>query len=184
MPNVEWPSREEAERWEIQGFIDHYRRLPGQRMFDVVRRQERPNWIVRNSATGELIGVELTSVYLDDRSVPDRHHRGSERRIPYRRDQIAAYGRRVAAAVQKKVWLARGGYDHTVAVGRARTRPVRDEPCPSLRVSLHREGGVTVKAELHPRGLGSPELESNAPAGEHLGPEGHGVLRPPHQEPL
>ena len=110
-PGVDWPSKEEAEKWEIQGFIDHYRRLPGQRMFDVVRRLERPDWIVRDVFSGELIGVELTSVYLDDRSVPDRHRRGGERGIPYRTEEIAAYGRRVAAAVQRKVRLARSGYD-------------------------------------------------------------------------
>jgi hypothetical protein len=112
--SVDWPSKEEAEKWEIQGFIDHYRRLPGQRTFDVVRRQERPDWIVRDISSGELIGVELTSAYLDDRSVPDRHKRGGGRGIPYRRKQIDAYGQRVAAAVGKKVRLARSGYDSTL----------------------------------------------------------------------
>lgn len=108
---MDWPSKEEAEKWEIQGFIDHYWRLPGQRTFDMVRRQERPDWIVRDALTGDLIGVELTSVYLDDRSVPDQHRRGGERGMPYRKGEIAAYGRRLAAAVQKKVRLARTGYD-------------------------------------------------------------------------
>jgi len=122
MPSVDWPSKEEAEKWEIQGFIDHYRRLPGQRTFNVARRQERPDWIVRDVLTGELVGVELISVYLDDRSVPDRHRRAGEAGIPYQRGEIAAYGRRVAAAVQKKVRLARTGYDTAVPLVLLSTR--------------------------------------------------------------
>lgn len=111
MTSVDWPSKEEAERWEIQGFIDHYRRLPGQRTFDVVRRQEQPDWIVRDISNGELVGVELTTVYLDDRSVPDWHKRDGGLGVPYRREEISVYEWRVATAVQKKVRLARNGYD-------------------------------------------------------------------------
>jgi hypothetical protein len=110
-PGESWPSKDEAQKWEIQGFIDHYRRLSGQRTFAVVRKQERPDWIVRDVLNGELIGVELTPVYLDDWSVPDRHRRGGEGSIPYRKEDIAAYGRRVAAAVRRKALLARDGYD-------------------------------------------------------------------------
>ena len=114
MPRTGWPSKAEAERWEVEAFMTHYRRLTGERTLEVVRRQERPDWIVRDLATSEVLGVELTSVYLDDRSVPDLHRRDGVPQIPYREEEIAAYGARIGAAVQKKVRLARSGYDTNV----------------------------------------------------------------------
>ena len=73
---IEWPSKYEAERWEVENLIRHYQQLPGGTIFEVVRKEERPDWIVRDRASGVLVGIELTSVYLDDRSVPDFHKRG------------------------------------------------------------------------------------------------------------
>lgn len=108
---LDWPSREDREAWEIQRFIEHYRRLPEHRTFKIVDRQERPDWILQDIETGELVGVELTSTYLDDRSVPDLHQRSGQLPIPYHPEEIAGYGYRIAEAVQEKVRLARSGYE-------------------------------------------------------------------------
>jgi hypothetical protein len=108
MVRTDWPSKAQANRWEIEGFISHYRRLPGDRSFEIVRKHERPDWIVRDSANGAFLGVELTSVYLDDRSVPDVHKREGPFGIQCNEQEIAAYGARVVAAAQKKVrWPGR-----------------------------------------------------------------------------
>jgi hypothetical protein len=85
-----WPSKAEAERWEIEAFLAHYSRLPDARMLEVVTKRERPDWVVRDLATRELLGVELTSVYRDDRSVPDLHQRDGMLRIPFLKREMAA----------------------------------------------------------------------------------------------
>ena len=64
-----------AERWEIENLIRHYQQLPGAATFEIVRKEERPDWIVRDQTNGSLVGIELTSVYLHDRSVPTTHWR-------------------------------------------------------------------------------------------------------------
>lgn len=107
---LDWPSKEAREEWEIRSFVEHYRRLPERRAFEVVRKQERPDWILRDIATGERVGVELTSTYLHDRSVPDVHRGPEKVWIPDQPQDVAAYGCRIAEAVQKKIQLAQGGY--------------------------------------------------------------------------
>ena len=108
---LDWPSREDRERWEICSFIEHYRVLPERRSFEIERRQERPDWILRDTATGELVGVELTSTYIDDRSVPDVHRRPGTLWLPYHSEEVVAYGTRIADTVRAKVRLARSGYE-------------------------------------------------------------------------
>jgi hypothetical protein len=107
---IEWPRKHEAELWEIENLIRHYQQLAGGTTFEIVRKEERPDWIVRDRSSGVLVGIELTSVYLDDRSVPDLHKRGEAMKIPYLATDVAAYGTRFADAVQKKTMLARTGY--------------------------------------------------------------------------
>jgi hypothetical protein len=80
-------------------------------MLEVVTKRERPDWVVRDLATREPLGVELTSVYRDDRSVPDLHQGDGVLRISCLKREMAAYGKRLAAAVEKKTRLARAGYD-------------------------------------------------------------------------
>jgi hypothetical protein len=59
------------------------------------------------------VGVERTSVYMDDRSVPDLHMRAHEGlvEIAYDRHELARYSKRLMAAVMDKVCKARCGYD-------------------------------------------------------------------------
>jgi hypothetical protein len=73
MARTTWPLKAEREDYEIRGFIHHYVRLPHRRRLEVVERREKPDFFLRDLATGEHLGVELTSVYLSDRSVPDQH---------------------------------------------------------------------------------------------------------------
>ena len=79
-----------------------------------VSRGERPDRIIRNQKTGKEYGVELTAVYLDDRSVID-HHRmvKSEAKSWFIHDptKVRAYLHRVAKEVQEKVSKAQG-YDN------------------------------------------------------------------------
>ncbi len=36
-------------------------------------KQETPDYFLKDNLTGEVYGIELPSVYLDDRSVPEKH---------------------------------------------------------------------------------------------------------------
>ena len=68
-----WPRKAERELSEIEGFIQAYGRLTSGRHFEIVDESEKPDYIVKDTSTGKIFGVELTSVYMDDRSVPDEH---------------------------------------------------------------------------------------------------------------
>jgi hypothetical protein len=71
----DWPNKKEREEFEINKFVKFYE--PGGRSFKVVRRGDShfagPDYIVQDAKTGENFGVELVSVYLGNRSVPDVH---------------------------------------------------------------------------------------------------------------
>lgn len=114
---MKWPDKEARERFEIDGFIEAYQRLPEGRRFAIVSKGEKPDWLVVDTASGEEFGVELTSVYLDDRSVPDRHMSWGEdeqnRNIPYSKETMRKYGARIIVAIEEKIRKARSGYDTT-----------------------------------------------------------------------
>jgi hypothetical protein len=111
MSEANWPSRDAAERWEIESFITYYRLFPEHRVFEIVEKRERPDWRLRDMSSGEYVFVESTSVYESDRSVPRLHKAGGVVRIPPSQDAILVYGERVAQAVAAKVQKAREGYD-------------------------------------------------------------------------
>jgi hypothetical protein len=108
-----WPKKAERERLEIAGFIAAYARLPGSRQFEVVTKSEMPDYVVKDVRTGEEYGVELTSVYLDDRSVPDSHMQDEDGPawIPDDERTLERYRNRRAAAIIDKICKARKGYD-------------------------------------------------------------------------
>jgi hypothetical protein len=112
---MKWPNKEARERFEIDGFIEAYERLPEARRLVIVTKGEKPDWLVRDESSGEKFGVELTSVYLDDRSVPDNHMIWSEgaqtREIPYCEVTLEQYKARLIEAIQQKIIKARSGYD-------------------------------------------------------------------------
>jgi len=110
---MKWPNKEEREHFEIKEFLEAYSRLPEARHFEVVSKGETPDYIVKASDTGEEYGIELTAVYLNNRSVPDEHmpdHKGVVD-IPYDEEKIEQYIKRLVAAITEKVCKARKSYD-------------------------------------------------------------------------
>ena len=108
-----WPRKPEREQFEIEGFIAAYARLPDSRPFEVVSKGETPDYVVRDVRSGEEVGVELTSVYLDDRSVPDVHMRDDDGLEEIREDEqeLERYRNRLVGAILDKICKARKGYD-------------------------------------------------------------------------
>jgi hypothetical protein len=111
-----WPTREQREDMEIRGFIKHYARLPHHRKLDIVERREKPDYFLKDVATGGHFGVELTSVYLSDRSVPDEHIPPGPAHlfttgISYVEAELDQYKHRLLQAIADKVTKARNGYD-------------------------------------------------------------------------
>jgi len=113
---MNWPDKKTRERFEIRGFNRAYARLPEKRKFRVKSRGERPDRVVRCVESGDEYGVELTSVYLTDRSVPDDHIPSREglpghECLPFRREELEQYKLRLLQAIERKVRKARSGYD-------------------------------------------------------------------------
>lgn len=107
---IDWSDKPAREAWEIEQFMNHYRRLPSGRDFEAVSRGDvhgyaGPDYIVRDKCTSERFGIELTSVYLDNRSVPDIHKIEQEEvlEIPHDRAQFKLYLNRLVEAVKTKI---------------------------------------------------------------------------------
>jgi hypothetical protein len=79
-------------------------RLPKGRFFLVHSKQEKPDYFLKDSMTGEIFGVELTSVYLHDRSVPDGHMKPINGwvDISYGPAAIEIYNSRLIATTESK----------------------------------------------------------------------------------
>ncbi len=108
---MNWPRKNDRERYEIEGFIESYKRLKHGRNFIVVETNERPDRIVEDKETGEKFGVELTSEYLSDKSVPDRHMNNKSAQIPDNHQNIDTYEKRILNRIEEKMNKARQGYD-------------------------------------------------------------------------
>ncbi|MCX5830066.1 MAG: hypothetical protein NTV58_19015 [Deltaproteobacteria bacterium] len=107
---MKWPRKKVRENFEIQGFIKEYKRLPHGRSFVVEEEEENPDRIVRDIDTNEKFGIELTSVYLNDRSVPDSHMNEEGSLIPFNQFEIEQYEKRILASIVDKVCKARHHY--------------------------------------------------------------------------
>lgn len=109
---MEWPTTPESEAFQIEGFIESYTHFPERVRFEVVSRSESPDYLVKDE-NGLQFGVELTAVYLDDRSVPDHHMQETtgSTDIPYDPEVIEKYKRRIIGAIIAKICKARKGYD-------------------------------------------------------------------------
>jgi hypothetical protein len=104
---MKWPSKEERQRFEIEGFIKLYKsfeRGKG-RSFVIDQYRDQPDFVLRDRNTGERFGVELTSVYLSNRSVPDEHMKNEDVwiGIPFSQDDLNRYEKKIIEAVEKKV---------------------------------------------------------------------------------
>ncbi|HEY3373612.1 MAG TPA: hypothetical protein VGK02_00920 [Candidatus Aquicultor sp.] len=63
-----WPNRESREDFEIHVFIDAYRKLPHGRELEIVARRDKPDYFLKDTHSSYRVGVELTSVYLNDKA--------------------------------------------------------------------------------------------------------------------
>lgn len=110
-----WPSKDEREEYEIKGFIDNYKRIPDGKEFEIIEKREKPDYFVKDMKTGEYFGVELTSVYLSDKSVPDEHiptlRKSNDKNIPLVSEELDEYKGRILEAIKVKVRKANDGYD-------------------------------------------------------------------------
>ena len=113
---MEWPGRNARESFEISGFVEAYTRLPGSRHLSIISKGDKPDYVVQVVSTGQELGVELTAVYMDDRSVPDVHMIDGDPpeglvEIPYNKEQLAKYEARLISAIRDKIGKARRCYD-------------------------------------------------------------------------
>lgn len=111
-----WPNKKEREQWEIESFIAAYQRLAHGRTLVCHLKTEKPDYLLKDVVSEEFYGVELTSVYLNNRSVPDEHMQTNDgyTRIPRDHTAMRQYKKRLADAVKKKSRQAASGYltDH------------------------------------------------------------------------
>ena len=113
---MSWPNKSLREELEINGFIKSYKVTYPDIDFEIVDRREKPDYIVRSKISGEDFGVELTSVYMNGRSVPDEHIPPIKEDlktigIPYDPQEVEEYKKRLIDAITIKIMKARKGYD-------------------------------------------------------------------------
>jgi hypothetical protein len=105
----DWPNKDNRELLEVNGFIKNYKKLPNGKAFEIVGKnlpnKAGPDYIVKDIVNGDYFGIELTSVYLDDRSVPDVHMKDHDGpvEIPYEPDEIEKYKKHILEKIAKKV---------------------------------------------------------------------------------
>lgn len=105
----QWSNKMLREAFEVAEFIKHYEKQYGTRL-EIVEKSERPDYVLIDPLTKVLYGVELTSVYLSDRSAFEEHiHPGSEILLEDP-DVLENYKKRILRAVVEKVQKARKGY--------------------------------------------------------------------------
>ena len=98
-----WPDKESAEFWELAMFIRGYARLPHGVNFEMVRKNDRPDFLIENVEANEKCGLEVTSVYSSDHSVQDHK---KMRNLPlhiHKKDQeITSYFARVKKCIKAR----------------------------------------------------------------------------------
>lgn len=111
MEDTYWPAKDEREKWETEKAIYYLSAKPGFGNLKVKSKRERPDYEVEELGTGRLIGVELTSVYVSDKSVVERHMEPKNKWLPPNYEIRQAYFDRIIRAITKKVALAKSGYN-------------------------------------------------------------------------
>jgi hypothetical protein len=105
-----WPSRDERQQIELVTLIKGYRTLGWGGEIELVKWRERPDCEVRDVKTGQVFGLELTSVFLDDKRVESFRRDGIK--IPYPTSGLLdIYQARLIQKVREKVEKARSGYE-------------------------------------------------------------------------
>jgi hypothetical protein len=105
-----WQNKSLREAFEIAEVIKYYEKYYGNH-FEISKKIERPDYLVRDNKTQQFYGIELTSVYLSDRSVFEEHIHPVSQMILEDPNVIENYKKRILNAVVEKVQKARGGYD-------------------------------------------------------------------------
>ena len=108
--SVDWRNREFREAFEINEFIKYYFLLHDIRLL-IHKKSEKPDYFLKKLNTSEIIGVELTSVYLSNYSVPHQHMKDGLKCIPYDEEKLLQYGKRLVETVKIKIKKAQSGYD-------------------------------------------------------------------------
>lgn len=107
------------ENWEINEFLKVYAGIHRECSPRIEKKRDKPDYLVVNVATNKKFYVELTEVYLSDRSVPDEHKPalkglvsppGNIQFNQAYRDKFELYKTRLIEAVRDKICKARKGY--------------------------------------------------------------------------
>jgi hypothetical protein len=109
----QWLPKNEREQFEILKFISAYSQFPHGRKFVIASKQETPDYFLKDSKTGKIFAVELTSVYKNDRSVPDEHMKpiNGWEGIPDDPIALAKHNKKLIETIKTKVKKARKHYD-------------------------------------------------------------------------
>jgi len=106
-----WPTKEESEAWQIKQFVKMYGIVFPFKKFVVETKHEKPDFKIRDTTTGNYYGVELTSVYIDDQSVPIDHIPTLLGKKIFEYKDSKLYRSRILASVKNKIQKAEKGYD-------------------------------------------------------------------------
>lgn len=108
--------KELREGLEIGMFLDAYNKKCGSD-FKVFQRREKPDYLIKDSKDN-ILGVELTSVYINDKVVGEEHKKDGTREIPFdlntHQDIRNRYFNRIIVKVEEKAnKIKEGKYDTT-----------------------------------------------------------------------
>jgi len=111
-----WPNKGQREELEIRGFVRSYQAIYKNVDLEILGKGEKPDYVVKDKKSGQEFGVELTSVYLNDRSVPDEHIPPISEAlttvgIPHNASEVEEYKNRLIEAIKAKIDKAKNGYD-------------------------------------------------------------------------
>lgn len=107
-----WQDKAFREAFEIEEFIKRYEKQYGKKI-EIIKKREKPDYLVLDKHNGLFYGVELTSVYLTDRSVFEENIHPETKRVPCDPVALEQYKQRILRAVSEKIQKARIGYDLT-----------------------------------------------------------------------
>lgn len=112
---ISWPNKTESESWEIEQFVYYYSLFHHDCELEIVEKGEAPDYLVCDRQTNNKFGVELTSVYKNDRSVPDHHIKCTDGSIHvhYSGEELANYTQRILDSIQSKINKAQKHYDQS-----------------------------------------------------------------------
>lgn len=97
-----WPNKKEREDYEICEFIRHYNTILLGHRVELVEMCDNPDAFVKDVLSKEIFGVELTSVYLDNKSVPGLHMNNEQTEIKDEIEKIDLYKKRIIKSVLAK----------------------------------------------------------------------------------